>query len=258
MKRFSSARTGFTLIELLVVIAIIAILAAILFPVFAKAREKARQISCVSNQKQIGLAVMQYTQDNDELMPSTRMAGANWEIIIQPYVKSFQVFKCPSNSLANNTATLMHDNVVNGVTYPTPVSYAAPQQSAGNGAAFGVQDNAGPSLAEFTSPSQMIMVCESNTQDTDFRLSGAAWMGAAAQDSSNLPVLYAGHTGQINLLFVDGHVKSMKPLQTIPNDSANGFLGGGTVNMWDRTGGNSAGFGSRMTDMLTQATNKYK
>ena len=61
-------RQGFTLIELLVVIAIIAILAAILFPVFAKAREKARQISCVSNMKQLGLAILQYQQDNDEIL----------------------------------------------------------------------------------------------------------------------------------------------------------------------------------------------
>ena len=65
----STTRLGFTLIELLVVIAIIAILAAILFPVFAQAREKARQISCISNEKQIGLAALQYTQDYDELMP---------------------------------------------------------------------------------------------------------------------------------------------------------------------------------------------
>ena len=63
-------RQGFTLIELLVVIAIIAILAAILFPVFAKAREKARQISCTSNMKQLGLAFMQYQQDNDEVLPN--------------------------------------------------------------------------------------------------------------------------------------------------------------------------------------------
>ena len=71
-------RAGFTLIELLVVIAIIAILAAILFPVFAKAREKARQIACASNMKQIGLGIIQYTQDNDETFPSGVWSGSGW------------------------------------------------------------------------------------------------------------------------------------------------------------------------------------
>jgi prepilin-type N-terminal cleavage/methylation domain-containing protein/prepilin-type processing-associated H-X9-DG protein len=127
-----SARRGFTLIELLVVIAIIAILAAILFPVFARARENARRASCLSNLKQIGLGLMQYTQDYDERFPprimgtwyslptyvnmtgQTSMPGAalttcdvtclsghqghwgTWMDIIQPYVKSAQIFVCPS------------------------------------------------------------------------------------------------------------------------------------------------------------------
>src|SRR6195952_2385277 len=94
-------RTGFTLIELLVVIAIIAILAAILFPVFAKAREKARQISCLSNEKQLGLGIMQYIQDYDEQLPAVwdanRQPETNWAIESYPYVKSLGVFKCPSN-----------------------------------------------------------------------------------------------------------------------------------------------------------------
>jgi len=100
-------RRGFTLIELLVVIAIIAILAAILFPVFARAREKARQTSCLSNLKQIGLAAMAYASDYDEKMV-IRNAGANctasartggpamWALL--PYIKKTQVFVCPSQS----------------------------------------------------------------------------------------------------------------------------------------------------------------
>src|ERR1700677_3124023 len=92
-------RRGFTLIELLVVIAIIAILAAILFPVFAKVREKARQISCTSNMKQIGLGIIQYTEDYDETYPGTNglINSGNWAQAIYPYVKSTGVFKCPDN-----------------------------------------------------------------------------------------------------------------------------------------------------------------
>jgi prepilin-type N-terminal cleavage/methylation domain-containing protein len=97
------SRQGFTLIELLVVIAIIAILAAILFPVFARARENARRASCQSNLKQIGLGWMQYTQDYDERMvPMSTSGGTSgsafaWNRVIQPYLKSMQIFQCPSN-----------------------------------------------------------------------------------------------------------------------------------------------------------------
>jgi prepilin-type N-terminal cleavage/methylation domain-containing protein/prepilin-type processing-associated H-X9-DG protein len=94
-------RRGFTLIELLVVIAIIAILAAILFPVFARAREKARQTSCLSNIKQLGLGALMYAQDYDEFLPRTRgggppYIGPYWQQVIEPYVKNRQIFTCPS------------------------------------------------------------------------------------------------------------------------------------------------------------------
>ncbi len=104
-------KKAFTLIELLVVIAIIAILAAILFPVFAQAREKARQASCLSNQKQLGLGLSMYVQDNDETYPqayfyknntATTNGGAaggyvTWTVTMYPYVKNAQIFVCPSD-----------------------------------------------------------------------------------------------------------------------------------------------------------------
>lgn len=98
----SEKRGAFTLIELLVVIAIIAILAAILFPVFARAREKARTASCSSNLKQIGLACLMYAQDYDETTVSGSgyeghaVNGWNWETKVEPYIKNWQVFACPS------------------------------------------------------------------------------------------------------------------------------------------------------------------
>jgi prepilin-type N-terminal cleavage/methylation domain-containing protein/prepilin-type processing-associated H-X9-DG protein len=106
-RRTIMKRKGFTLIELLVVIAIIAILAAILFPVFAQAREKARQISCLSNMKQVGLAIIQYQQDADETYPGG--VDNNWQnawpSTIQPYVKTLKVFYCPDDSKAGTIAS---------------------------------------------------------------------------------------------------------------------------------------------------------
>lgn len=110
---FTTRRDGFTLIELLVVVAIIAILAAILFPVFAQAREKARQSVCLSNEKQMGSALMMYTQDYDQRLPGDvlgypaiyptappnqqRSSHTTWELLLQPYVKNLQIFLCPSH-----------------------------------------------------------------------------------------------------------------------------------------------------------------
>jgi prepilin-type N-terminal cleavage/methylation domain-containing protein/prepilin-type processing-associated H-X9-DG protein len=94
MARERRRHAGFTLIELLVVIAIIALLAAILFPVFAQARDKARQNSCLSNTRQIGTAMMMYAQDFDEGLPA--WGEYRWHVALKPYVKSIQVFVCPS------------------------------------------------------------------------------------------------------------------------------------------------------------------
>ena len=120
---FTNAPGAFTLIELLVVIAIIAILAAILFPVFAQARAKARQAACLSNMKQLGTGLMMYTQDYDEVLPGNAnnsaegtgtadthlgfmdpTAGRNWGKSVMPYVKNLEIFKCP-NATPRSAAT---------------------------------------------------------------------------------------------------------------------------------------------------------
>ncbi|MEO7719292.1 MAG: DUF1559 domain-containing protein [Capsulimonas sp.] len=141
-------RKGFTLIELLVVIAIIAILAAILFPVFAKAREKARQISCVSNEKQLGLGFMQYSQDNDEHYPVGfgNQRGGGWAGPIYPYVKSTGVYKCPDDPTTP-------DNSVTPARVPVSYGYnlnIAQTSSTGLGGADG----------QVKQPSQTILLFE--------------------------------------------------------------------------------------------------
>ena len=251
--------SGFTLIELLVVIAIIAILAAILFPVFGRARENARRSSCQSNLKQIGLGVMQYTQDYDERMPSTRMgAGNNWQVILQPYIKSYQVFVCPSNT--RNTE-FMNDgaNSNPGGISRTMVSYAAQKEHGVNGAAFGSTEAAGPNIADFAAVAQTIMIADSNSASIEMRVSGPDYMGtgtAAAATGGN-PTLFAGHLSTMNALFADGHVKAMKPIATIST-----VMGGsGTVNMWDRRAIDNytdTSYTSRALDIMRTATNKYQ
>jgi len=210
---FRQAR-GFTLIELLVVIAIIAILAAILFPVFARARENARRASCQSNLKQIGLGIMQYTQDYDERLCPRFVATTptqSWRVIIQPYVKSRQLFACPSNT--GNTSTTTDD----GGTF-MPRSYSINGNGSdpayiGGTAPSGAETSS--SLASIGSVSQVILVGESdqNWQYPEIYMAGTP---ADVADRG-----FKGHLNTVNWLFVDGHVKALKPAAT-----------GTPVNMW--------------------------
>ena len=255
-------KQAFTLIELLVVIAIIAILAAILFPVFARARENARRASCSSNLKQIGLGIVQYAQDYDERMPSGRMSednkddiGGAWPILLQPYVKSFQVFACPSNT---RNSAFMNDSQYPAPNGPqvVPVSYIAPIEAGGNGCAFGARGAAGPNLSDFGNVSQTLMVLDGNTSNSDFRPTNDFWTGPMALGSNGNPAIFSGHLSTMNVLFVDGHVKAMKPLQTISTTMG----GSGSINMWNRQGQDFSDptYTTRTRTALISSTDKYK
>ncbi len=138
-------RKGFTLIELLVVIAIIAILAAILFPVFAKARDKARQTACLSNMKQIALGMTQYIQDFDETTPPGLYSwggGTGWASQIYPYVKSVQTFTCPNETAPGTPVSYaMNSNLVQITNYTQGTQH-------------------GTQISQFTSPTKTILLCE--------------------------------------------------------------------------------------------------
>jgi len=157
--RIIRARKGFTLIELLVVIAIIAILAAILFPVFAKAREKARQTSCSSNMRQLGLGFIQYTQDYDEKWPSVNYSTttpSGWAQHIYSYEKSTGVYKCPDDSTQSSTGA-------DAVSYSMNLNLQGNAQNNGYG---------GNNLASLSAPSSTVLAA-----DTDL---GAALDGSPA------------------------------------------------------------------------------
>ena len=200
-------RRAFTLIELLVVIAIIAILAAILFPVFARARENARRSSCQSNLKQIGLGIMQYTQDYDEKYPLRGASGVPtlwfWSAI-QPYTKSTQLFKCPSAIQKSTADFTTSDPTIEGYT-----TYAYNRMLNRND---GNNDGNPFSLSAVNIPTQTIMAWDDDASNARSTRSGYGHATAP---------LYAGlssdavrHLEGINLLLVDGHVKWTKGVDT--------------------------------------------
>jgi prepilin-type N-terminal cleavage/methylation domain-containing protein/prepilin-type processing-associated H-X9-DG protein len=254
-KKYQSVRKGFTLIELLVVIAIIAILASILFPVFARARENARRASCQSNMKQIGLGIMQYTQDYDENMPYNQINlppapnDVPWHFTIQPYLKSIQLFKCPSNSGPATTYVSGSDQPTYGIPQ-IPISYVAnggdPLQSASGEGTSGVgmggrrpfrkhNDSRGPvAVALLTLPSTTIAVSEvknsAGSATNPFLVDNTKFAGNNTG--------FTNHLQMANFLFIDGHVKAMKPTATAAT---------ATSNMWtidNNHGGTTADFNS--------------
>jgi prepilin-type N-terminal cleavage/methylation domain-containing protein/prepilin-type processing-associated H-X9-DG protein len=204
---------AFTLIELLVVIAIIAILAAILFPVFAKAREKGRQASCQSNLKQIGLAFAQYMQDYDGYWPTGCPDGqpgnqpdalnSCWDgwiaNAIVTYIKNYQIFTCPSAVQGNSNWT----NPNNGNRF---VSYCYNYQLLGNNN-WAIQDAALSNLP--TGISTIVVMWDSQNSWADCGIpSGCDIQGRdIAQFLAGNFTYTCPHTNKNNWLFADGHVK---------------------------------------------------
>jgi len=216
-----SSKKGFTLIELLVVIAIIAILAAILFPVFAKARDKARQASCLSNMKQMGLAVMQYIQDYDETAPTVvyrvfsadQLAKWSYLIVLEPYMKSIDVTFCPSVPKKFDNRTIWLAGGYNSSTYGPGFDFLAGQVCGFPpelGGACWLRINApGASLASVKAPASVVAVFESCMGSTA-NLGGGFWpfaFGSAYAVSGYGGPWEPVHAGGSTMAFVDGHAK---------------------------------------------------
>jgi prepilin-type N-terminal cleavage/methylation domain-containing protein/prepilin-type processing-associated H-X9-DG protein len=223
-------KSGFTLIELLVVIAIIAILASILFPVFARARENARRSSCQSNLKQIGLGLLQYVQDYDEQMISIYYGASGWDNVpastgnykwmdaVQPYIKSTQIFDCPSDTFATHGRYVQGNPSSNrawgsyGINNVHGNDPAPPTPPSGFAWPGGIVPSA---MAALQAPATTVWVVDS--EDALANNNTFNWV----VDSIAVPTTFPGtppqanrciarHLDTINTLYADGHVKSVK------------------------------------------------
>jgi prepilin-type N-terminal cleavage/methylation domain-containing protein/prepilin-type processing-associated H-X9-DG protein len=235
-------RRAFTLIELLVVIAIIAILAAILFPVFARAREAARSAACKSNLKQIGSAMLMYAQDYDEMLFPYRTRAANpftgdpnvsanaagrtfYNQLLEPYIKNTGVWRCPSKPGA-----WVNVDTIGADTEPAFRSYGG-QNSYSANTLYCFPADLGLAMAAMTAPADTAVLMDGSYYGVSFLGQTAnttstyplywknlgnsylfRWVGGAASQPSDAEAIALGkarHSETINTLFADGHVKAI-------------------------------------------------
>ncbi len=231
----SAIKKGFTLIEILVVIAIISLLSAILFPALGRVRENARRSSCQSNLKQIGLSITQYAQDYDEMIPSVEYNGTPLSMVLQPYLKNYQVWRCPSdttNKQANARTYALNVRLGNtrlmGQTITSPLDWQV-----GTG-------QIGLHMARIPSPSTTILLGErpnnnsvvTGTSGSDMACpdnpggagqgTGSCRVGSITTYGAEQTINMASGFGSTpnhfegwNYAFADGHVKWLLPLATI-------------------------------------------
>ena len=214
--RRNSKPRGFTLIELLVVISIIAILAAMLFPVFARARENARRTSCLSNMKQIGLGFLQYTQDYDESYPlaSYPAPDVSWTTSTQAYIKSVQLYRCPSDAASRWSSAVLPPALP-----PYTTSYVF-------NAWFSNKRGGFARLASVNEPTRSVILAEKADAPSMMLATAdhfhpfcwgappeepAGMMGPAVWDSANnltSELALKRHLEGSNYLYADGHAKA--------------------------------------------------
>ena len=228
-KNKNSVYNGFTLIELLVVIAIIAILAAILFPVFAQAREKARQSTCLSNLKQLGLGIMMYTDDYDECYPFRQDDFPNqpgmWGVanFVYPYTKNMKIWGCPSQTKATSanggiSGLITQDMGAWGLyknynNHYSLNSHLCPQVSYNGGnpqyneSNVGMQPMKSVSIGQIPKPADIIMICELGVINSQVGYAEFVYSGMYGVDLERTVKIHAGGS---NYTYADGHAKYQK------------------------------------------------